>query len=59
MFTELEGDLVKGGAMPVTLTFAKAGSVETTLQILAIGAKGPPDAMGGMDMGGMKMDKAQ
>ena len=31
----------------MTLTFAKAGTVETTLQILAIGAKGPPD---GMDM---------
>jgi copper(I)-binding protein len=57
MFTELKGDLKQGGAMPVTFVFAKAGKVETTLQILAIGAKGPPpDAMGGMDMGGMKMD---
>ena len=59
MFTEIKGDLVRGGAMPVTLTFAQGGSVEATLQILAIGAKGLEDAMGGMDMGGMKMDKAR
>ena len=59
MFTELKGDLKPGGAMPVTLTFEKAGKVETTLQILAIGAKGPPDAMDRMDMGGMKMDTAK
>jgi periplasmic copper chaperone A len=53
MFTELAGNLTQGGTMPVTLTFAKAGTVAASLQILAIGAKGPPDTI---DMGGMKMD---
>ena len=53
------GDAAEGAEMPVTRTCEKAGKVETTLQVLAIGAKGPPDAAGGMDMGGMKMDKGK
>lgn len=56
MFTELKADVKKGTTLPVTLTFEKAGTVEAELHVLAIGAKGPENAMGGMDMGGMKMD---
>ena len=59
MFTELKGDLKQGGEMPVTLTFAKAGRVETSLQILAIGARGPEAATKDMNVGGMKMDMGQ
>ena len=50
MFAGLKGDLKEGGTFPVTLTFEKAGKVDTALPIVAIGAKGP-----GGDMGGMKM----
>jgi periplasmic copper chaperone A len=50
MFTELKDGLKEGGKFPVTLTFEKAGKVDTFLPIFAIGAKGP-----GGDMGGMKM----
>jgi copper(I)-binding protein len=50
MFTELKDGLKEGGKFPVTLTFEKAGKVDTFLPIVAIGAKGP-----GGDMGGMKM----
>jgi copper(I)-binding protein len=56
MFTALKADFKKGDMVPVTLTFEKAGKVDTALQVEGIGAKGPPEAMGGMDMGGMKMD---
>jgi copper(I)-binding protein len=54
MFVTLSAPLKEGGKLPVTLTFAKAGSVTTFLHILAIGASGPGD----MDnMGNMKMGK--
>ncbi len=65
MFTALKGGLKQGGSMPITLTFEKAGTVEVSLQVLSVGAKGPKDAMGGMNMGsvkaggGMKMDMGQ
>jgi copper(I)-binding protein len=50
MFVTLNAPLKEGGKLPVTLTFAKAGSVTTFLHILAIGASGPGD-MGDMKMG--------
>jgi copper(I)-binding protein len=48
MFIGLKEPLVEGGRMPVTLTFEKAGKVDTFLHILAIGAGGPE----GHDHGG-------
>lgn len=53
MFITLNQDLKEGGKLPVTLTFAKAGSVDTFLHILSIGATGPTGSSGsggGMDM---------
>jgi len=50
MFVTLSAPLKEGDKLPVTLTFAKAGSVTTFLHILAIGASGPGD-MGNMKMG--------
>lgn len=41
MLVDLKAPLVKGEDVPVTLTFAKAGSVETTLHVAPIGAPGP------------------
>lgn len=55
MFTTLKDPLVEGGKLPVTLTFEKAGKVDTFLHILAIGAKGMDGGMSGMsghDMSG-------
>ncbi len=54
MFTGLKGTLKEGDKLPVTLTFAKAGKVDTFLHIQAIGAKGMDH-----DMGGMKMEPAK
>jgi len=47
MFVTLKAQLKEGEKFPVTLTFAKAGSVTTFMHIMAIGAKG-------MDMSTMK-----
>ena len=47
MFIDLKAPLAEGAEMPVTLTFAKAGSVDTFLHVKAIGARGP----GGEDHG--------
>ena len=52
MFVTLKDTLKEGGKLPVTLTFAKAGTVDTFLHIMAIGAAG----MG--DMGTMKPQEA-
>jgi copper(I)-binding protein len=41
MFLGMKEPIVEGGKMPVTLTFAKAGTIETFLHILAIGSAGP------------------
>jgi copper(I)-binding protein len=41
MFIGLKETLVEGGNVPVTLTFEKAGSFDTFLHVLAIGARGP------------------
>jgi copper(I)-binding protein len=59
MFITLKGSLAEGGSVPVTLTFEKAGSVDTVLNVMAIGARGPSaDAMPGMggDQMQMQMD---
>ena len=48
MFVRLKHDLKQGEELPVTLTFTKAGTVETMLPIMPIGSKGP--AGGGMQM---------
>jgi copper(I)-binding protein len=45
MFITLKAPLAEGGKLPVTLTFEKAGKVDTYLHILAVGAPG----MGGAD----------
>lgn len=47
MFITLTEPLKEGEKMPVTLTFAKAGSVDTFLHILAIGADGPDGTSAG------------
>jgi hypothetical protein len=51
MFITLKAPLVEGGKLPVTLTFEKAGKVDTFLHILAIGAKGPDGTGSGHDHG--------
>lgn len=59
MFITLGEVLKEGGKLPVTLTFAKAGTIDTFLHILAIGAPGPTSNGAGQmnmphdDMGGM------
>ena len=40
MFIGIKEPLTEGGQMPVTLTFEKAGSVDTYLHVIAIGAMG-------------------
>jgi copper(I)-binding protein len=59
MFTELKDRFVKGKTVPVTLTFAKAGTVTVDLAVGDIAAKGPPGASDsgatGDAMSGMKM----
>lgn len=48
MFITLSAPLSEGGEMPVTLTFEKAGSIDTFLHVLAIGSDGPDgEAAGG------------
>jgi copper(I)-binding protein len=47
MFVTLKAPLTEGGKLPVTLTFEKAGKVDTFLHILPIGAKGPDGSGGG------------
>jgi copper(I)-binding protein len=53
MFTDLKEPFVEGGKAPVTLTFEKAGTVETFLHVKAIGAS---ESDSGHDHGTMKMD---
>lgn len=49
MLMDLKAPLVKGEDIDVTLTFEKAGSVETTLHVAPIGAPGPDGSAGGHD----------
>ena len=55
MFITLKDGLKEGGQMPVTLTFEKAGKVDTFMHVLAISAKGPGDAAP-HDMNDMKTE---
>ncbi len=41
MFVDLKGQVKEGEQLPVTLTFEKAGTVETFLHVMAVGASGP------------------
>lgn len=56
MFVTLTQDLKEGGRLPVTLTFAKAGKVDTLLHILAVGAAGPAKSGAGTGMDMQHMD---
>src|SRR5580700_5809879 len=58
MMMDLKSPLKQGDKLPVTLQFEKAGKVQVTLDVAAVGAPGP--AAGGgdmkkMDHSGMKM----
>ena len=55
MFLDLKGPLKKGDKIPGTLTFEKAGTVETFLHVLPVGSGGPEKH----DHGDMKMDMSQ
>ncbi|MEX0853826.1 MAG: copper chaperone PCu(A)C [Bauldia sp.] len=44
MFTGLKDALKEDDRLPVRLTFEKAGSIETFLHVMAIGARGPSGA---------------
>jgi periplasmic copper chaperone A len=57
MFVGLEKPFVEGEKLPVTLTFANAGSVDTFLHVEPIGSKGPSG--GGGNQMDMKMDMNQ
>ena len=61
MFIKLKHDLKQGEELPVTLTFAKAGTVETMLPIMPVGSKGPAAGGNTMNMNGgaMQMDTGQ
>ena len=54
MLTELKQPLASGQSFPLTLTFEKAGPVETTVTVKGAGATAAHD-MGHMNMPGMKM----
>ncbi len=56
MFITLKHDLKQGEELPVTLTFAKAGTVAVKLPIMPVGSMGPT---GGESGGAMKMDGGQ
>jgi periplasmic copper chaperone A len=61
MIMDLKSPLKQGDHVPLTLEFEKAGKVQVTLDVQAVGAPGPAAGMGGMDMkkmpdhSGMKM----
>jgi copper(I)-binding protein len=57
---DLKHPLKKGDKIPLTLEFEKAGKVQVTLDVQAVGAPGPSSAGGGemkkmQDHSGMKM----
>lgn len=53
MLMELKAPLKQGDKLPITLDFEKAGKVQVTLDVQAVGAQGPGAASGG----GMEMKK--
>jgi copper(I)-binding protein len=61
MMMALKSPLKQGDRVPLTLEFEKAGKVQVTLDVQAVGAPGPAGNMGGMEMkkmpdhSGMKM----
>jgi copper(I)-binding protein len=61
MMMDLKSPLKQGDRVPLTLEFEKAGKVQVTLDVQAVGAPGPAAGMGGMEMkkmpdhSGMKM----
>lgn len=58
MFMQLKGAFVQGKTVPVTLTFAKAGTVTVDLDVGGIAASAPPgaaDSGAAGSMNGMKM----
>jgi copper(I)-binding protein len=63
MFINLKQAFEEGGKLPVTLTFEKAGKVDTFLHIMPVGSKGPSgtggDAHMNMNGGAMQMDNGQ
>lgn len=54
MFIDLKEPIVAGTDVPVTLTFEKAGVLETVLHAEPIGAPGPKGGHGEMDHGKMQ-----
>jgi copper(I)-binding protein len=52
MFIDLKEPFVDGTDLPVTLTFEKAGKIETFLHVMPIGSKGPSGEAGGEDHAG-------
>jgi copper(I)-binding protein len=50
MFIGLKDTLKEGDKLPVTLTFTRAGSVDTFLHIMPVGSPGPTADGGGMHM---------
>jgi len=54
MLVDLKAPLVAGQSFPLTLSFEKAGTVETSVAIGGVGASGPAGAMAPMDMSGHK-----
>lgn len=59
MFIKLNQPFVDGAQLPVTLTFAKAGTVETFLHIMPVGSKGPAGGGGGKTMDHGQMGSGQ
>ena len=53
MLMDLKAPLKQGEKLPITLDFEKAGKVQVTLDVQAVGAQGPGPASGG----GMEMKK--
>jgi len=59
MLMGLKKPLVAGQSFPLTLTFAKAGTISVTVPVQAMGATGGGGGMSGMGgMGGMQHDKS-
>ncbi len=59
MLMGLKKPLVAGQSFPLTLTFAKAGTISVTVPVQAMGATGASSGMSGMSrMGGMQQDKS-
>lgn len=54
MLMDLKAPLVAGQSFPLTLTFEKAGTVETDVPVGGVGASGPAGAKDHMDMSGHK-----